>query len=90
MEKLMKLRKIDIDKIIEVTNFYNEKYYVDGIYYSEVTGRIFEAIIKEDKVHIKYADELYPKRKTIPLKYFLIQKQIECYEDVINYTVENI
>lgn len=78
----MKLRKINI--------FYNEKYYIDGIYYSEVTGRIFEAEVKKDKVHIKYADDLYPKRKTIPLKYFLIQKQIECYEDIINYTIENI
>ena len=86
----MRLKKIDIDKIIEVTNFYNEKYYVDGIYYSEVTGRIFEAIVKEDKVHIKYADELYPKRKIIPLKYFLIQKQMECYEDLVNYIIENI
>jgi len=86
----MKLKKIDIDKIIEVTNFYNEKYYVDGIYYSEVTGRIFEAITKEDSVHIKYADELYPKRKKISLKYFLIQKQLECYEDLINYNIEGM
>jgi hypothetical protein len=86
----MKLRKIDIDKLIEVTNFYNEKYYIEGIYYSEVTGRIFEAILKEGRVHIKYADELYPKRKIIPLNYFLIQKQIGCYEDLINYTIENI
>lgn len=86
----MKLKKSDFDKIIAVTNFYNEKYFVDGIYYSELTNRIFEALVKKEKVFIKYADDLSPKTKTIPLKYFLLQKQFGCYEDIINYNVEGL
>lgn len=86
----MKLKKSDFEKIIAVTNFYNEKYFLDGIYYSDFTGRIFEALVKKEKVLIKYADDLFPKTKTIPLKYFLLQKQLECYEDIINYNVEGL
>ena len=87
----MKLKENDlVDILIGVDGIYKEKEYVDGIYYSEVTGRLFEATVDKNTVIIKYADNLTPRRKKVPLYYFLIQKKLECCEDIINYNLEGI
>ena len=86
----MKLKKDEVELLIQITKAYTEKEYVDGIYYSEITGRIFEALLNKNEVIIKYSDSITPKRKKIPLYYFLIQKKIDCYEDIINYKLEGI
>jgi hypothetical protein len=87
----MKLKEDSLVNILIGTEcIYNEKKYVDGIYYSEFTGRLFEATLDKNTVIIKYTDNLTPRRRKITLYYFLIQKKIGCYEDIINYHLEGI
>jgi hypothetical protein len=62
---------------------------MEGIYYSEVTGRIFEATKKGKSIKIKYADNESPKTKEINLGYFMIQLELlGCYEPLIDYSDE--
>jgi hypothetical protein len=86
----MKLKKIDIDELMRITSSNTSKEFLEGIFLSEVSGRIFEATVRKNTVLIRYADNLSPKTKNIPFNYFCIQKNIGCYEDIINYGVEGI
>lgn len=57
----------------------------DGIYFSEVTHRIFEATRKGSSMLIKYADDSSPKTKKISIGVFELQLQIDLYESLISY-----
>jgi hypothetical protein len=86
----MKLRKIDIDELLRITAANTPKEHLEGIHFSEVSGRIFEATVRKNIVLIKYADDLLPRIKNITFNYFCLQKKIGCYEDIINYGIEGI
>jgi hypothetical protein len=90
MVRFMKLKKIDIETLISACDLYKYREFIDGIYYSEITGRVFEATVNKNVVIIKYTDKLSPKRKRLSLYYFLLQKYIGCYEDIINYYGEGV
>lgn len=62
----------------------------DGLYYSLLTNRIFEAIRKDDKFIIKYADDQYPKTKKIPFGTFVLQNEVGFYETLVDYYVETM
>jgi hypothetical protein len=59
----MKLKKSEIELLTLITEGYYKKEYIEGIYYSEVTGRIFEATLNGNEVITKYADNLTPRKK---------------------------
>jgi hypothetical protein len=59
---------------------------LDGLYFSKVTGRIFEAEVLAGRVFIQYADEQSPKNLKLPYWIFEIQAlDFNCYEPLINY-----
>ena len=86
----MKLSESDVLNMYVITKLWEKREFVDGIYYSLVTGRVFEANVKNNTVLIRYTDNLLPKSKKIKLVYFLIQKDISLYDEVINYKLEGI
>lgn len=65
---------LKLNKPIPVTN---------GIYYSRISGRFFEATQKSKNVHIRYCDRSRVIRKLKPLMFRL--QELEYYELLIPY-----
>ena len=65
---------------------------IEGIYYSNKTGRIFEAISDGyGSVIIRYCDDNKPEFGPCVEEYlFRIHHFIDIYETIINYTEDNI
>lgn len=55
----------------------------DGLYYSHVTGCIFEAIRKGNFVYVKYSEGFKPKK--IPFGSFVLQNELYLYDQIIDY-----
>ena len=65
---------------------------IEGIYYSNKTGRVFEAVSDgHDYVIIRYCDDNKPEFGHCIKEYiFRVQHLIDIYETVISYTSEGI
>ena len=90
----MKSKKKEIE--IELNTFLNVGYYkrdsIEGIYYSNKTGRIFEAVQdKHGYVITRYCDDSSPEfGPAVSEEVFCLQFHLGIYEDVINYLYEGV
>lgn len=62
----------------------------DGLYYSFLTHRIFEAVRVGDDFHIQYTDGEFPHSKEIPFGSFSLQAELGFYDCLIDYFQEDL